>query len=705
MPYDSSASKDDLLTEAKKCFEAAKANESTNRANALDDIKFARLGEQWDERILKQRALERRPALTINKMPAFIRQVVNDSRQNKPQIKVRPVDGGADKHTADIFGGLIRNIEYASQADVAYDTAIDFAVSMGFGYWAIDFDYAHDDSFDKEIRFRRISDPFTVYADPHSTAADSSDWMKAFELCPLSVEQFKSEYKNADKVSFDSESPISEHAEEITLAKYWYREEYERKILKLAGPGFDGMIVDEESFTRRDPETGLSLADIVAQGGVQIVGQRQARSYKVTRYVLSGAEVLEKEAWPGKYIPIVPVYGDEVNIEGERYFHSLIRHAKGAQQVYNFQRSAVTEMIALEPRVPWVGPKGAFETDPNWATANTQSHPFLEYDPVAGGAPPSRTPLNMSAGAAAMQDALAANDDMKAIMGLYDASLGQRSNETSGRAIMARQKEGDVSTFHFMDNLARAVRHSGIILIDLIPKIYTPGRIVRVLGVDGTPNNAQLGEQPQPPQMKAPGEPPEGGIYNLSVGKYDVAVESGPSFTTRRQEAASEMIEFVRSFPQAAPIIGDDLIKALDWPNADAMAEKVKAAREAQGQNNPEQQKLQLEGQKLQMQAQHDQQKSQADMAVKQQEMELERQKAQMLIELEREKAAALMEIERARAEAEMEIERMKAMNAAQIAREKAAGDIEVKRAVASAKIEAESAKEDAAEPSDEPAD
>lgn len=655
----SSVVKDETVLDALECFRAAQSNELDNRNAALEDIKFARLGKQWPENILNQRNLERRPALTINKLPAFIRQVTNEARQNKPSIKVRPVDSGADRQTAEVYNGLIRNIEQSSAADIAYDTASDSAVTGGFGYIKVDFDYAHDDTFDKEIKICPVFDPFSIYADPNSTGADSSDWMKAFEICPYSVEQFELEYPKAAKVSFDADTTLSDDEEEIVLAKFWVREEVEKTILMLS----DGTVIGEEEFVAKNE--GLSMADIAKATGLTIKQQRKTRSYKVTRKVISGAEVLDDEKWPGIYIPIIPVYGDVVNVEGKRHFQSLIRHAKDSQRQHNYWHTSATEMLALAPKAPFLVQKGSVDDDPNWQTANTQNHAFLEY---TGGQPPIRLPTDQGAAAASIQQALVANDNMKGIIGIYDASLGQRSNETSGKAILARQREGDVSTYHFIDNLSRAIRHTGRIVMDLIPKVYTPGRVVRVIGSDGDVSTAQLGEQHDPSQ----------GIYNLGAGKYDLTVEAGPSYTTKRVEASEQMIAMMQANPDLAPIIGDLFFKMQDWPFADKIEERLKQANQAKP--DPEQQKLQLEQQKLQMQAQHDQAKSQSDMALKQQEMELERQKAEQEILIERMKAEAQIEIERMKAGVQMQLQQQKAQTDIQTSAVKADHDMQIKQ-------------------------
>ncbi|MBX5131615.1 hypothetical protein HJB80_02770 [Rhizobium lentis] len=597
---------EDLLAKGRTAFERCQDAEKENRLTALDDIKFSRLEDQWPETIVKQRATEQRPCLTINKLPAFIRQVVNDARQNKPSIKVHPVDSGADPKTAEVINGLIRNIEYTSNADVAYDTAIEASVAGGFGYWRVGMDYAYDDTFDMDLSIERVANQFAVYGDPDSMSADSSDWNVAFVVEPMRKADFEAKYgskKNVDgnEVCTDFESDAWGEAgvwlddETVMIAEWWRREEVERVIVKCS----NGYVYDKEEF-EADPD----LQAAVATGVLQIVGERPTKSHKVTQVIMSGADILEVNKWPGRYIPIIPVYGDEIIVEGKRYLRSLIHSAKDAQRMFNYWRTTSTELVALAPRVPWIGRVGTFNTDADrWATANTTSHSYLEYDTEA----PQRQPLDVGPAAGALQEALNAADDMKAIIGIYDASLGARSNETSGKAIMARQREGDVATFHFIDNLSRAIRHTGRILIDLIPKVYSDERIIRVLGEDGAPKSVQInGSQPAPvvgpdgqPEMDKEGNPVLA-LHDLTAGKYDLTVTTGPSFTTRREEAAMQMTEFVRAFPAAAPVIGDILAMNLDWPGADEIAERLKSINPALQNKGlpPEVQQMIEEGQK-----------------------------------------------------------------------------------------------------------
>ena len=558
----------DILTDAREAFQLASEREALTRREALDDLRFSRLDEQWPEIVRRERERNGRPCLTMNLLEPFIRQVVNDARQNQPAIKVHPADSVADPKTAEIYNGLIRNIETTSRADVAYDTALDFAVTMGFGYFRINTEYAHDDSFDLDVKIRRIINPFSVYADPYSTESDSSDWNSCFVTELVEKDRFRSRYKDAEEVDWDAqgysqlEDPWRDD-DRIMVAEYFTREQVRKTILLLS----DQSVVAEEVY--------LANRDTYDAAGIGVIAERDASGCRVTQRIMTGAEVLETNTWAGQFIPIVPVYGVEVNVEGRRHFRGLVRPAKDAQRMFNYWRTASTELVALAPKAPWIGRRGQFTTDAaKWATANVENHAFIEYDDPNGSGPPQRQPF-AGVPAGALQEAMNASNDMKAIIGLYNASLGDSGNEISARAIIARQREGDVSTFHFIDNLSRAIEHCGRILIDLIPLVYTGSRIVRVLGPEGLAQNVPLNTP------VATGAGPNGEVlshvYDLSRGKYDLTVEAGPSFTTRREEAASQMIELIRAFPQAAPVLGDQLAKNLDWPGADIIAQRLAA--------------------------------------------------------------------------------------------------------------------------------
>lgn len=617
-----------ILVRARTDYERAREAWNDNIVAAKDDLRFGRLEEQWPEKIRKQREIEGRPCLTFSKIATFIRQVVNDARQNKPQIKVHPQDSGADPRVAEIYNGLIRNIETTSDADVAYDTAIEHAVGQGFGYWRYNTKYTCDDAFDQDIVCERICNPFTVYGDPRSTAADSSDWNVAFIITSLTKDEFEREYPNAEKTDWDhdfKDCPEWLDGDDVTVAEYWTREKVKGEIVALS----DGQVVKVADL-EKSPENFV---------GLTVVGQpREVETYKVTQRIMSGAEVLKTVEWAGKYIPIVPVYGDEVTDEtGKRHFRSLIRSAKGAQQMFNYMRTTGVEGLALQPRVPYIGEEGSFDCDPNWDTANNVSHSKLEYK--KGAPPPQRQPLPNHFGAA-FQEALSASDDMKAIIGIYDASLGARSNETSGRAIMARQREGDVSTFHFIDNLSRAIRHGGRILLDLIPKVYTTERIVRVLGEDMQPQTVQVAPTGQPVSEQQTPEGQSFPIYDLTAGKYDLTVSAGPSFTTRREENREMMIEAMQAGGDAvAPVLLPRIAKLMDMPDADEIAAEINQRMNPQPQGGvpPEVQQQIQEGMQLIQQQQGeiqtlkaDQQGKIAEYQLKSRELDIKEQELQI---------------------------------------------------------------------------
>jgi len=643
---------DPIHTEAMERFDLCEDVDSENRINQIDDIKFVKLLEQWPENVRQQREQDGRPCLTVDQLGSVVRQVVNDSRLNKPQIKVKPVDSKADPKTAEILAGLIRNIEYSSNSDVAYDTAIDYAVTSGRGYFRINAEYATDDTFDQDLVIEPIADPLSVYPDPFSTDATSADWNFCFVVDSISEDDYEKKYRGKDVVSWDALSTLGNSwfgDERAVIAEYWKREEIEswaillstNETVKVEKKPADGEVY-EEGLPALDPVTGQPVigpeGPVWVQEPVTVVATRPIRSFKVTQYILSGKEILETVEWPGTMIPIIPVYGQDFVVEGRRHFSSLIRPAKDAQRMKNYWRSTTTELVALAPKAPWVGPEKAFngaDAD-KWATANSENHAFLSYPDNVTARPERQAFSGVPAGA--LQEALNASDDIKSITGIYDASLGARSNETSGVAINARQREGDVSTFHYIDNLARGIKHAGRILIDLIPHYYSSERVIRVLDPEGEAQSVQIGSPEQAQQAQAAEQQQEAEInriYALGVGKYDVAVDTGPSFTTQREEFNAFVTELIRALPQYADIFGPFALKSFDAPGVDKLIKEVERrqqlAEQNAGQPTPEQQE------------------KQAEMQLKAQEGQLKAQEAQENAALEREK----LQVEMYRAETE----------------------------------------------------
>lgn len=541
---------DGVIKTARERFRHAQDAESENRDAALDDLEFVE-GEQWPDDVKTEREKEGRPCLVINKTPLYVRQIVNDIRQIRPSIKVRPVDSQSDPETAEVINGMIRAIEQDSSAESAYDWAAEYAVKCGFGYWRITTDYEHDDSFDQCVKVERVRNPFAVYVDPAAQNQDASDMRYAFVMERMSKDAFQEKYPGKDVSSFsegDKDDDWWWGEDHVRVAEYW---SVETDQITLS------LIVD--------PMTGQQM--VVDADIEDAISTRTVEKRRVIQRIISGSEVLEETEWPGKYIPIIRVLGREVDIEGEQRLKGLVRDMKDAQRQYNYMRSASVERIALAPKAPWVGPEGSFQ-NPKWRTANKKNHAYLEYKPVGNSAPWRDKPPEVSSGLVA--EIQAASEELKAITGIYDAGIGARSNEVSGVAIDSRRSETDVANFDFVDNLARAMTYSGKILVDLIPKIYGTARMVRIVKPDGQDEAVQLNQAYIDPKTQRQRN------IDLTAGKYDVAVDIGPSYATQRKEAVSSMLDVLKAFPAAAQVTGDLVAKNFDWPGADEIAKRLK---------------------------------------------------------------------------------------------------------------------------------
>lgn len=546
-----------VFKEALKRFEQAEESEREDRVLMEDDLRFA-AGEQWPDEIIRQRQSDGRPCLTINRLPQFIAQVVGDARQNKPAVKVHPVDSVSDPEIAKIYEGLIRHIEATSQATTAYLTAFEHAVTGGRGAWRIITARDHKDPFVQDIRIERITSPFACYFDPNAKRYDKSDGNWCFVVDWMTTEAFEAEYPKEAPASWEDDlrangcSGWMREGNLVRVAEYWRKKPVKKHIALLQ----DGTRM---AWDEVPPEQYSSVADVA-----------ETESYIVERYLLSGAGILTgPEVFPGEFIPVVPVFGPEEFVDNRTRNRSLIRYAKDPQRQYNYWQSTITEKVALAPKAPWIGTVENFKgLETLWEGANTEGRAFLPYnpDPVTGAAPQRNQPAMLNV--AEMNQAAQAIDDLKATTGIHDASLGAQGNETSGRAIVARQREGDVATFAWIDNLARSIEHTGRILVGIIPTIFDTARIVRALGEDGTSKQIPINQ----PMLTGQGPLL---INDLTHGKYDVTITVGPSYSTKRIEAADSMMAFVQAVPQAGQVSGDLIARAMDWPGADALADRL----------------------------------------------------------------------------------------------------------------------------------
>ena len=575
----------DVLATARARLSMAISAYSESREDEIDDLRFFAGSPdnhfQWPADVLATRGavqgqtINARPCLTINKLPQHVRQVTNEQRQNRPSAKVIPADDKSDPEVAEVFNGIIRHIEYISDADVAYDTACENQVAYGEGYIRILTEYCDAMSFDQDIKIGRVRNSFSVYMDPTIQDPCGADAKWCFITEDITKDEYERLYPNAAPLTTlmslgVGDQSISQWLNEntIRIAEYFYID-YERTTLHLY-PGNQVAVNGSPEDRQLKVMHGKPLR------------QRVADQPKIKWCKINGYEILEERDWAGKYIPVIRVVGNEFEIEGRMYISGLVRNAKDAQRMYNYWVSQEAEMLALAPKAPFIGYGGQFEGYENqWKTANTQNWPYLEVNPDVTDGQGRSLPLPQRAQPPMAQTGLiqakmGASEDIKAATGQYDASLGMVSNERSGKAILARQREGDVGTYHYVDNLARAVRHVARQLVDLIPKIYDTQRIARIIGEDGETGMARIDPMQQEPVRKIENET---GIvieriYNPSVGKYDVVVATGPGYATKRQEALEAMAQLLQGNPELWAVAGDLFVKNMDWPGAQEMAKR-----------------------------------------------------------------------------------------------------------------------------------
>lgn len=555
-----------FIATARERMAAGLEADRENRDADLDDRKF-RAGEQWPEEVKQQRA--DRPCLTINRMGQFVRQVTGDIRLNKPAIKVTPAEGG-DVDTADVYEGLIRHIEQASKAQRVYVNAADDQVTGGQGYFRVRTEYATWDGWTQDICIRHIRNPLSVVFDPNMEDATGRDAKWCFVYDDLPKEEYRKTYGEDVPASLDVQDAAGTNDTAmpawgsgdqgmVRIAEYWeLREEQSRLVLMSDGS------------TLKNPDDAALQEKAMA--GIMPVSERQSTCPVVWFSMIDGRRIL---AGPQKMdgferIPIVRVVGEEVRVGPRVVRHGLIRFAKDPQRMDNYWQSAMVERLALSPKAPYlVSAKMIEGYEDVWRNIATGNPNVLPYnpDPLAPGGKPERiAPAPVEP--AMVQQSLMAADNMKAVTGIYDASLGARSNETSGVAIDARKEEGDVGTFVYMDNLADAITEAGRIVVSLIPTVYDTPRQIRILGQDMQPRVLQVNGGGVD---LATGKP----VPDLTRGKYDVYVQTGPSFASRRAQAAESMLEFTRVFPQAAPFLADLIAKNSDWPDADEVAARM----------------------------------------------------------------------------------------------------------------------------------
>lgn len=544
-----------ILEAARKRIDEAASADLDNRERAQNDLEFL-IGEQWPEAVRQEREGEGKPCITVNRLPQFVRQVTGQIRQMNPAIRVVPGDNEATEDVAEIFAGLIKQIEYKCDAPSVYEGAAEGAAACGISNWRIRADYTEGMTFEQEILIERIHNPFAVFWDPLAKDATRKDARYCFITEDVDREGFKAEYPDADMSDVTSDNKMTTFrlamtADTVTVAEYFWTEQEEKEIALLPS----GQVV-QGPFPK----------------GVELPKRRKVKVPKVQWAKITAHDVLEGPIEvPCQYIPVVAVTGEEWHLGEEMYRSSVIRFAKDPQQLYNFARSSMAEIMALQPKAPYmVTTKQINGLETIWQEANSKNRSYLPYHPDQNAPPPSRIPPPVASQAVGLEVQMAA-EDMKATTGIYDASLGATSNEKSGVAIRERKMEAQTNTSVYADNMVKAITQTGKILVSMIPKVYDTQRVIRILGEDDQEKQVVINSIMVADGMVHP-------VHDVTVGRYDVRISVGPSYETKRQEASEGMMAFLQAIPQAAPLVGDLIAKMQDWPESDRVAERLRKA-------------------------------------------------------------------------------------------------------------------------------
>ena len=552
----------DIPAEAVEFLRSASDFDSTNRSEEMDDLRFS-FGDQWPQQMQNQRNLENRPFFVINEVETYIRQITNQIRQQRPRIKAQGINNSSDAKIAEIITGITRHIEQISDADTAYDTAADFAVRIGRGYIRMSADYISDDCFDQDIKIEPVFNPFTVYFDPNSRLPDGSDAERCLITDLIPKREFERMYPNADMQQFNARALgdfTSEwvNKDNIRIAEYFRIDKTKHKLYLLS----DGNTFWEDEMPDK------ALLDRV---GVKIKSERWSWRKTVRWFKCTATEVLEERTLPGRFIPVIPVYGAHMIIDGRVYRFGVVRSSKDPQRLLNIMKTAVIESVSLAPKAKVMLAVGMDEgMEDEWQAANIKTLPVLHYNHKDDAGEPFPQPIPLMPPPVPdglVQAAEGAHNDLQRVLGMFDPAMNAPGNQ-SGKALNAMQQQSDMSNFHFYDNLTRSIKHVGRIALSWIPTYYGKKRVMRIIGDDGKPDMITIND-----------DQAIGKIENdLTIGEYDIVMETGPGYNSKREEGAEMIAAMVKADPQLMAQAGDLLFRNMDFPGADIIADRLAAA-------------------------------------------------------------------------------------------------------------------------------
>lgn len=606
-------SQEKYIAYATKTYEADMRYDKENREWALEDLQFL-AGDQWDPTVKKDREDAFRPCLTINVLPQFVGQVIGDRRLNKTAIKVRPLKDGTNE-VAEVRSGLIKSIELYSRAERVYDAACEDQVGCGISNFRIDLEYAGNDVFDQDILIRHIPNPLSVVWDRMSVDPTGRDARHCFVTDLLPRDVYEKQFPDYPCPTGFTDESLTQRSDwwdgdAVRLTEFWELIDKPATFAMM----HDGDVKDVtgkdpaeyEEFLWRHPVTGAPKV------------RESFRTYARMHLVTGFAVLTEAYELPLSRLPIIRVEGRIIRVGDDRVRFGLVRFAKDSQRLKNYWRSVAAEVLALAPKAQWHGPADAFEgREEAWSRTHLTGQGPLIWNKNASVPPQRVDPPQVPV--ALLQEAQLNQQDIKDTTGIHDASLGVRSNEVSGVAINARKQEGDVATVIYHDNLNHAIQEGGDVINQLIPIAYDATRTIRVVGEDDKHKLMKIND---PEDENSP---------DITQGKYDVMVETGPSFSTQRAEAVDGMLKLFQTSPELMTVFLDILTKNLDWPGAHEMSERARKMPQikqfldedegeggAEGGEPSEEEMMQM----LQMQQQQEQ--AAKEQAIKDEALELE---------------------------------------------------------------------------------
>jgi hypothetical protein len=587
-----------IWEEAKDRLQIASEHETDNRRRAKEAALFVE-GQQWDNTpstSISQDEIE----LTINLTSAMVTRVLNNIKQQRPRGKCHPVGEGADIEIAEIYNGLGRHVETRSEASVAYDTAADCAITSGVGYFRLVAEYVDARSFQKDLRILPIRNIFTVDMDPGAIMPSGADATWCLVSMKMKRQEYKRRYPDAKNVQWnsvgrDEERLNWEDKEEIRLAEYFrIREREEKLYLIRAADGSEMVRYRSELPRRRRENDGAMIVDIddVAErfkkAGAKLEGSRDSVKRQVEWFRLNGLIVIERQQIPGSYIPVFRVEGNVRDIDGKVRRRGMVEAMMDPQRMVNYGEVAKIKRLGLAPKAPWVGAEGQFDGHDEWDDANQKAYSKLVYKPViietSSGPvpmpPPQRQPpTQIEQGFAEFVQGMRSN--LLAVAGMpNEPGQDQQGQVVSGRAIKRRQWLSDQSHYQYYDNLTLAIAQCWRVMVEWFPFYYPePGRVQRIIGEDSTPSMVTLNQKTQEPGPD--GQAIERIKNDLSVGRYDVVMDTGPGYETKREEGAENLIDLLQVGPLAEIIAktGPDLVfRSIDHPYMQELADRLMAS-------------------------------------------------------------------------------------------------------------------------------